>query len=423
MKNISAEVITIGDEILFGQITDTNTQFISEKLSQIGIKTIRKSSVGDSKDEILKIFAEATTRAQIIIITGGLGPTKDDITKHTICEFFNDNLVMHEPTLAHVTSFFEKRGRPMLEINKQQALVPSKAKVLFNDWGTAPGMWIENNEKIFVSLPGVPYEMKLILENRVIPEIKSYFQTPFIFHKMIHTSGLGESYLAELIKDWEDNLPQHMKLAYLPSLGIVKLRITATGENQKLLAQETEKQVIDLQKLIPNYIFGYDADAKLEEVVGKLLLSKYKTISTAESCTGGYISHLLTSISGSSAYYKGSVISYSNEIKISELDINEDIINLKGAVSEEVVKQMAENVRKKLNTDYAISTSGITGPNGGTDEKPVGTVWVAIANREKVISKKFVFGNIRENNIRLSAVNALKMLFDLLVSEYDYKIL
>ncbi len=414
MNELFAEVITIGDEILYGQITDTNTQFISNKLAEIGIKTIRKSSVGDDSSSILSVLAEATQRANIIVLTGGLGPTKDDITKHTICHFFDTNLVIDEATLAHVTAFFEKRGRPMLDINAQQALVPKIAEVLFNDWGTAPGMWIEKNGVIYISLPGVPYEMKLLMEKRVLPKIKSLFKLPCIVHKMIHTCGVGESFLAQTIELWEDNLPKNLKLAYLPSLGIVKLRLTATGYDESAIHGVIQSQFNSLINLIKPYYFSDVFDAKLEAIVGDLLKSKSKTISTAESCTGGFIAHKITSVAGSSVYFKGSIVAYHNDIKVHQLHINPSDIDNAGAVSETVVAQMAQGALLKFDTDYAIATSGIAGPDGGSVDKPVGTVWIAVASRDKIITKKYTFGSIRENNITLASVYGLKMLYDLL---------
>jgi nicotinamide-nucleotide amidase len=410
MKNILAEVITIGDEILFGQITDTNTQYIGEELTKIGIRPTRKSSIGDTEEAILQILKEASSRADVIIMTGGLGPTKDDITKHTIAKFFNVGMVVHEPTLDQLKDFFAKRGREMIEINKRQADVPANCEVLLNKMGTAPGMWIEDKGKIYISMPGVPYEMKHIMETGAIGKLKAYFKAPVILHKMIHTIGIGESFLAQMIEHWEDALPPYMRLAYLPSLSSVKLRITTTGENPEKLQKEVDAQVVTLQKLIEPYIFGYDGNGKIEAVVGQLLLAKGLSISTAESCTGGYISHLITSIPGSSAYYKGSIISYANEVKMSELGVQASTLETHGAVSEEIVKEMAEGARKRLGTDVAISTSGIAGPDGGTEEKPVGTVWVGYSDKDKTIAKKFTFGTNRENNIKYSAMQALNFL-------------
>lgn len=407
---MTAEVITIGDEILYGQITDTNTQYISEELSKIGIKTIRKSSVGDTQEAILQILNESTRRADVIIMTGGLGPTKDDITKHTIAKFFGVEMTIHQPTLDQVTEFFTKRGRPMLEVNMRQADVPANCEVLMNRMGTAPGMWFSAHGKVYISMPGVPYEMKHIMQTAVIEKLKSHFQLPVIVHKMVHTVGLGESFLAEKIKDWEESLPPHIKLAYLPSLMIVKLRLTAIGNNENLLKQEIDALVEKLKSLVGEYIFGYDEDSKLEAVLGAKLKEKNLTIATAESCTGGYLAHLFTSVSGSSAYYKGSVISYANEIKMQELGVAPSVLDTYGAVSEETVKIMAENVAKKLNTSIGIATSGIAGPDGGSEDKPVGTLWVACFYNGKTITKKYVSGNNRENNIRLFSLFALNLL-------------
>jgi nicotinamide-nucleotide amidase len=410
MKNIKAEVITIGDEILFGQITDTNTQFISYELSKIGIKVVRKSSVGDEEQEILQILTEASLRADVIILTGGLGPTKDDITKTTIAKFFGVGLHTHQPTLEMVSDFFIKRGREMLEVNYRQADVPQNCEVLLNKVGTAPGMWFEVDGKIYVSLPGVPYEMKYLIQEYVLNKLKTYFKTPFISHRMIHTVGMGESFLAEKIVDWENNLPSHIKLAYLPSLGIVKLRLTATGKDGEHINNELTNQEEKLVQLIQPYIFGYGEGEKLESAIGVLLTKQSLTLATAESCTGGYLAHLITSIPGSSVYYKGSVIAYSNEIKSQELGVSTTILKEKGAVSKETVKAMAEGVRLKLGTDIGIATSGIAGPDGGTTEKPVGTVWIAYADENKTVAKKFLFGSLRENNIKLAAIYALNLI-------------
>jgi len=410
MKPILAEVITIGDEILYGQITDTNTQFISEELSKIGIITIRKSSVGDTEQAILQILKEATERADLIIITGGLGPTKDDITKHTIARFFNVGLVSHKPTLTQVTDFFTKRGREMLDINKQQADVPSNCEVLMNQMGTAPGMWIENDGKIYISMPGVPFEMKHIMQTAAIDKLKGCFITSVIVHKMVHTVGLGESFMAQMIEKWEDSLPSSIRLAYLPSLGTLKLRLTGIGDNEIEINQLINSYTDALIPIIKPYIFGYDEDSKLEAVIGTKLKNQNLTIATAESCTGGYLAYLLTSIAGSSAYYKGSVIAYAIDVKMAELDVQKTTLETFGAVSEQTVKEMAENVRKKLGTDIGIATSGIAGPDGGTEDKPVGTVWIAYSDKTKTIAKKHIFATSRENNIKLSAIYALNLI-------------
>jgi len=407
---MTAEVITIGDEILYGHITDTNTQYISEELSKIGIRTVRKSAVGDTEEAILQILAEASSRADIILITGGLGPTKDDITKHTIAKYFGVGLVTHQPTLDQVTDFFTRRGREMLEMNNRQADVPTNAEVLLNKLGTAPGMWIAHEGKVFISMPGVPFEMKHIMQTSVIERLKQHFELPVIVHKMVHTVGLGESFLAEKIRDWEDNLPKHIKLAYLPSLGIVKLRLTAIGASSMELNNAIEHQIGKLTPLIPDYIFAYNAEGRLEAAIGRMLLHKNLTISTAESCTGGYLAHLITAVAGSSVYYKGSVIAYANEVKMALLDVKEETLAQYGAVSEQTAIEMAENVRKKLKTDVAIATTGIAGPDGGTDEKPVGTVWIGFAAGGKSFAKRYVAGTTRENNTRLFSLYALNLL-------------
>ncbi|MFN0047861.1 MAG: competence/damage-inducible protein A [Cytophagales bacterium] len=404
---MTAEVITIGDEILFGQITDTNTQYISEELSKIGIKTVRKSSVGDTEAAILEVLNEAARRAKIIIITGGLGPTKDDITKLTLAKYFGVGMAMHQPTLDLVTEFFTKRGRTMIDLNTNQANVPINCEVLMNSMGTAPGMWFDAKNTIYISLPGVPYEMKHLMQTSVLDKLKAHFELPFIVHKMIHTVGMGESFLAEQIKDWEDALPSHIKLAYLPSLGIVKLRLTGQGTDKGAIQNEIDQQVKKLTPMLGTLIFGYDENGKLESAIGTHLKDKNYTLAIAESCTGGYLSHLITSISGSSAYFKGAIVSYANEIKTSALDISDQLLVEYGAVSEQVAIAMAENVCKKLNTDVGIATTGIAGPEGGTVEKPVGTIWMAFSHKGKTVAKKMVAGSSRENNIRLFAIYAL----------------
>jgi len=409
MKNIFAEVITIGDEILFGQITDTNTQWMSAGLSKIGIRTIRKSSVGDNEKQILQILKEAESRADIILITGGLGPTKDDITKKTLARYFGSGLVLNEEALANVTEIFTRRGFELTEINRQQAMVPDNCTCLVNKVGTAPGMWFEHNGKVFVSMPGVPHEMKWLMENIVLEKLTIYFQTPVIYHKNIRTIGIGESFLAQKIEAWEDALPPHIRLAYLPSMGQVKLRLTATGSNLMTLREEVQQQIDTLLTLVPEYVYGYDDD-DLEIVVGRLLQERGLTLAAAESCTGGYVSHTLTKVPGSSAYFKGSLVVYSNQMKVDELDVKPETLAQHGAVSEETIRQMAENVRRKLNTDIGIATSGIAGPDGGTEEKPVGTVWIAYADHEKTVVKKLQLFRDRLINIQYTALSVLNLL-------------
>lgn len=408
-KTIQAEIITIGDEILYGQITDTNSQWISEQLTQAGIKTIRKSSVGDDESEILKIAGEAEQRADIVLITGGLGPTNDDITKKTLCKYFNSYLELHPGALKDVTEFFQKRGRELTDINKQQAFLPKACKYIRNQWGTAPSMWFEKDNKVFVSMPGVPHEMKSLMKAEILPALKERFKPPFIYHKIIKTCGIGESYLAEKISDWESDLPEGMGLAYLPSLGEVKLRLTSTGSDEKKLIQRTGEEVKKLQSLIPDFIYGYDEET-LPEVIGRLLKSKSLTLATAESCTGGYTGHLITSVAGSSAYYLGGVIAYDNSVKKNVLGVKEQTLQQFGAVSEETVKEMAEGVRRALKADIGISISGIAGPGGGTPEKPVGTIWIGYADGRKTTAKKLMFGNDRGVNIRLTGASVLNYL-------------
>jgi nicotinamide-nucleotide amidase len=409
MNLIKAEVVTIGDEILYGQIVDTNTQWISSELDKIGVKTNRKISIGDDESEILNMLSESLERVEIVIITGGLGPTKDDITKKTIAKFFNDHLVINTHAEAFVKDFFEKRGREFTEINRQQAALPSKCVYLPNITGTAPGMWFEDNNKILVSLPGVPHEMKYLMEAEVIPKLKSYFNTPVIVHKVIRTIGIGESFLAEKIANWEDSLPNHIKLAYLPNFGQVKLRLTGIGEKQELITADIEIEIKKLKVLINEYIYSFENE-ELQVVIGKMLRERNQTVAIAESCTGGYIQHLLTSISGSSDYFKGGVTSYANETKQHVLNVDANVISDFGAVSEQTVRQMSEGVRKLLNTDYGVATSGVAGPDGGTEEKPVGTIWIAVSSKEKTYAFKLLMTKQRETNIQYGSVVALNML-------------
>ena len=409
MENILADIITIGDEILYGQITDTNSQWISAELDKIGIRTKRKSSVSDQQKDILEIIAEAEKRSDIILITGGLGPTNDDITKKTLALYFNCELKLHEEALKDVTAIFERRGRELTELNRGQAFLPTACKYIPNRSGTAPGMWFEKNGKVFMSMPGVPYEMKDLMTQSVLPALKEYFKTPIILHQLVKTTGIGESNLADLIKDWEAQLPEYIKLAYLPSLGEVKLRLTATGENTDQLRAAIDLELEKLRPIIADYIFGY-SDEPLEKILGDLLRSKKLTIATAESCTGGYLSHLFTSIAGSSDYFIGGIVAYSNKIKINFLDLTEEEIFTHGAVSENTVKKMAEAVRKKMNSTIGVAVSGIAGPRGGTPEKPVGTVWLAYSDAEKTISKKLILSTRRDVNIRMSAYSLLEMI-------------
>lgn len=410
-----AEIITIGDEILIGQIVDTNSAFMGQQLNLNGMSVKQITSVSDNREHILKALDEAKGRADIILITGGLGPTKDDITKKTLCEYFNTTMRFDEGAYEDVARIFSSYGREVTPINRLQAEVPAICEVVRNKNGTAPGMWFDVEGKVFVSMPGVPYEMKAMLTEQVIPKLKERFKLPAIYHKTILTQGIGESMLAELISDWEDSLAaENIRLAYLPSAGMVRLRLSTKGPEYDQLVKTVEKKAEEVKPLIAQYIYGYEIYGEeqetLQAMVAKLLKAKNKTVSTAESCTGGYISHLLTSIPGSSAYYVGSVISYAYEIKESELGVPHEMIEKHGAVSQPVVEQMAKAIRERYKTDYAISASGIAGPDGGTEEKPVGTVWIAVATPTTVISQKFLFGNNRGRNIQRTADTGLNML-------------
>lgn len=413
---VRAEIITIGDEILYGQILDTNTQWISLELDKLGIKTVRKSSVGDQKSEILQILNEASQRADVVFITGGLGPTKDDLTKKILAEYFGCDLQMHPEALKDVTEFFSKRGRELSDINRDQALLPTKAEFIRNIQGTAPGMWFNEKGVIWVSMPGVPYEMKSIMELEVLPRLVKHFKTPIIFHKVIKTVGIGESYLSDLIESWELQLPEHIKLAYLPSMGIVKLRLTAVGENLEVLKSDVEVELQKVHPLIKSYIFGYEKD-ELAEVVGRLLNENKATIAVAESCTGGYLAHQFTQNSGSSAYFLGGILSYANQVKMYQLGVSSEILNTIGAVSEECIKAMALGVQQKLGSTYALATSGIAGPDGGTEEKPVGTVWIALAHENGVITRKLTLGGTRMQNIYLSSLACVNLLRKYLLND------
>ncbi|HNP98972.1 MAG TPA: competence/damage-inducible protein A, partial [Bacteroidia bacterium] len=393
-----AEIITIGDELLIGQVVDTNSAWMGKQLNAIGIKVKQITSVSDDANHILTALKEAEGRADLIFITGGLGPTKDDITKTTLCTYFNTTLRFDQASFDVISEIFKARGKEVSDLNRKQAEVPSNCEVLLNKWGTAPGMWFNSNAKIFVSMPGVPHEMKGIMENVVLPKLAAKLNLPPILHRTILTQGIGESNLSELIAEWEDQLPHNMKLAYLPSPGMVRLRITAHGPDQQLLSKALDIEVEKLRILAFEYIYGYE-DETLESIVGQLLRKGGKTLSTAESCTGGYIAHKITSVPGSSDYYIGSVIAYAYRIKEDFLNIDPKLLNTHGAVSEQAVSLMATDIQQKFSTDYSIACSGIAGPGGGTAEKPVGTVWIAIATPEKVITKKLQLGRVRERVI------------------------
>jgi len=408
MGRTKVEVITIGDEILYGQLLDTNSQWISEALDEVGIKTIRKTTISDDREDILGAFEEAEKRADVVLITGGLGPTNDDLTKPCLAEYFNCGLERHEEALNQVASFFESRGLELTDLNKKQADLPVCCEYVPNKIGTAPGMWFQRDGKVFVSMPGVPYEMKRMMTKTIIPKLQEVFQTEVIYHLIVKTIGIGESWLSEKIKPWEENLPEHIKLAYLPSLGQVKLRLTAVGEDRDQLKDDVHKQVEELKKYAAKYIYGYNKD-QIEEVVGAMLKEQGRTIALAESCTGGYISHLITSVAGSSSYYQGSIVPYHNDFKMNVLGVDKEAIMNNGAVSEETIIEMANKVRKVFNADIGIATSGIAGPAGGTPEKPVGTVWIAYADGTETITKKLQLTKDRSINIKATAVALLNL--------------
>ncbi len=411
MQTIKASIITIGDELLIGQVIDTNSAFIAQELNKIGVWVNRRVAVGDVYEEIWKALDEESNSSDVILITGGLGPTNDDITKPLLAEYFGGKLVMHEETLAHVTYLFEhvfKRPMPLLESNRKQAEVPDVCTVLKNDVGTAPGMLFEKNGKIFISMPGVPTEMKFLMHERVLPLLKQKFDLPYIGHKTLLTAGIGESFLAERIKDFEKTLPSNIKLAYLPNHGMVRLRLTAQGEKE-LVEKVLNENFTVLKKQVED-VMVIDEDISFEVLLGRLLKEKNKTVSTAESCTGGYIAHLITSVAGSSDYFKGSVVSYDNSIKENVLHVSNETLNSVGAVSEETVEQMIKGIMKIMSTDYAVAVSGIMGPGGGTTEKPVGTVYIAVGNNNITEIKKFNFRFDRKRNIELTAINALHTL-------------
>lgn len=410
-----AEIITIGDELLIGQIVDTNSAWIGQQMNQVGFKVHQITSVSDNREHILSALAEASQRVQMVLITGGLGPTKDDITKKTLAEYFGTDFVFSQEAYEDVEYLFKIRGREVTPLNRLQAEVPSNCTVLRNRVGTAPGMWFEENGVVYASMPGVPHEMKYLMENEVLPRLKSKFKTPFILHRTLLTQGIGESFLAEKIADFEDQLPPHIRLAYLPAAGSVRLRLSGWGE-EAFIRSEMSRLVADLQERVKEYLYGFDEET-IAGVLGDLLRKNGLTISTAESCTGGNIAHLLTSIPGSSSWYMGSTITYSYESKTELLGVPKEVIEKHGAVSEEVVTSMVNNAKKLLGTSCAVATSGIAGPGGGTPDKPVGTVWIAVSSPRQTIAKKVLLGDNRLRTIQVASETALNMLRKLLISE------
>lgn len=417
---MKAEIITIGDEILIGQIVDTNSAWMGQQLNLLGIEVYQVTSVHDDRKHILKALAEAEQNSDLVLITGGLGPTKDDITKKTLCEYFNTKLVFHPEVLEHVRSLLSSRNVVINKLNQDQALLPENCTVLHNSAGTASGMWFERNNTIFVSMPGVPFEMEAIMTEEVFPRLKKLGITQSIVHKTVLTIGIPESMLAERLERWEDSLPEFVKLAYLPSPMMVKLRLSGYGTDEAAIKAEIDKQVKELLTIIPEAVYGFDND-NMGIALGRMLMAEGKTMATAESCTGGSIAQFITSNPGSSAYFKGGVVAYSNEIKSNLLGVPSELIKTVGAVSQEVAEAMALGAQKVLGVHYTVATTGIAGPDGGTDGKPVGTVWIAVAGPAGVSSKKYIFKHNRERNIIRTTHTALNMLRVLINTEKSSK--
>lgn len=402
-------LITIGDEILIGQVSDTNVVWIAKELNKIGVAVEEMVTVSDDPDQIRETLDRYLGVYDLLIMTGGLGPTKDDLTKETLAAYFDSPMVMVPEVLEKITAFFKARGRVMIDSNARQAEVPAACQVLTNNHGSAPGMWFEKSGSILISLPGVPYEMKGLMREEVLPRISERVTVPQVVHRTIMTQGVGESFLAELIKDWESGLPDCVKLAYLPRPGIVRLRLSASGKCAEDATQMLDKLVGKLLDIIPQHVFGFD-DISLEKALGDTLKERSLTVATAESCTGGNIAHLLTSVPGSSGYFSGSVVAYQNEVKVSILKLGNGVINRHGAVSKQVVELMARGVMEELGSDTAMATSGVAGPDGGSEEKPVGTTWISVAYKDKVYSKKYLFGGTRERIIDQASYTAMQLL-------------
>jgi len=406
-----AHIITIGDEILIGQIVDTNSAFIAKELDKVGIEVHQISSISDNKQHILQSLAEAQETSELVLITGGLGPTKDDVTKHTFCEYFQDTLVEDPAVLQNIERIFKHHvNRPMLPANRSQALVPSKATVLMNKNGTAPGMWMQSGKTVFVSMPGVPFEMKALMTDEVIPRVQQTFSRPFILHKTLQTYGRGESEIANTIEDWEDNLPSDIKLAYLPALGKVRLRLSTKGPDKAVLERRLEEQITSLKALIGDIIVGYDDDELIEKVVGSLLTNNNKTLAVAESCTGGQIAAAITAIPGASSYFKGGMVTYATHSKVELLKIDQAVIDEHSVVSAQVAEAMAAAVKNWYQSDYAISTTGNAGPSKGDSDAEVGTVFIGIATPTGVFSQEFKMGSQRERVISKSVNKAFELL-------------
>ncbi len=407
--SFKAEIITIGDEILYGQTLDTNSHWISEELDAIDIKVVQKTTIGDNEHQILQTLEAAEGRADIILITGGLGPTSDDLTKPTLAKYFGASLHLNDEALQEIYQLFSSVGRVPTSMNEQQAELPDNCEKISNTVGTAPGMWFEEHGRVFISMPGVPREMKEMMRRTILPRLAAKYSTSNILHRIIRTVGIPESRLADKIRSWEEALPDEVKLAYLPSLGQVKLRLTAVGNNHTDLQQSLNKATDDLLPILGDYYYG-QGNVELEEVIGQMLKEAGATVATAESCTGGNVAGTIVGVAGSSDYFIGSVVAYDNSVKMKELGVEAKTLEEHGAVSEQVVRQMAMGVREKLGTTVGISTSGVAGPSGGSDEKPVGTVWIGYSDGEKTTAEKMTFTKDRGINIRLSTLAALNLL-------------
>ena len=412
MATVNASIITIGDELLIGQTIDTNSAFIGQELNKLGIWVKRRVAVGDNADDIRQALDEESRSSQLVIITGGLGPTADDITKPLLCEYFGGKMVVNDRVLKHIQYLFEhvyQRPGPILERNLKQAEVPDVCTVLHNARGSAPGMLFKKGEIIFISMPGVPHEMKGLMESEVLPRLPELFKLPVIIHQTLLTVGVGESIIAEKIQEWEENLPDNMKLAYLPHYGLVRLRITATGDDKNILEPALEKQFATLKDLVKEWMV-IDEDMTIQQAIAKLLKERKQTAGTVESCTGGYLAHLLSRDPGSSSNYKGSIVSYDNQVKVDLLSVPQKTLDTVGAVSEETVLQMVKGGLAQLKSDYVLATSGIMGPDGGSEHKPVGLVWIAVGNKENIVAQKFNFKFDRSRNIEMTSIAALNML-------------
>ena len=415
---MNAEIITIGDEILIGQIIDTNSAYIAKELNKIGVSIHQITSIEDEWNHILTTLDEAQKRADIVIITGGLGPTKDDITKKCLCEFFNDTLVKDEEVLAHIEELFEKYiDTPISDLNRMQALVPSKAEVLKNSYGTAPGMWLKKDNTVFVSMPGVPYEMKALMQDEVIPRIRKRFKRPFILHKTVLTFGMGESAIAEKIESWEEALPAHIRLAYLPNLGKVRLRLSTKGSDPKIMEQEVDDQIASLSQIIGDIIKGVEEEDPIEVQIGNLLKEKNASLATAESFTGGRLASIFTKNAGSSAFFKGSVVAYATEAKVNILGVSQELIDQYSVVSNEVACEMARKVKALYQTDYAIATTGNAGPSKGDSDADVGTVFLAIATPDHVFAREFNFGNHRDKVVGKAVNKCMELVLEEIYSQ------